>query len=300
MLTISLIMGSGFVAFGADDSAAYIYENPRDIIIKAPSSLNFTTTSAKYSIYGASDPDYPLTMNGNPVERTEQGFFALYLPLSTGKNTFKFENNGKEKTVVLTRKGSSSGGGSSSSGGESGGSSSSSSSSGQGTAPVVWSALSKATYGTVSGNNISRMAAPGYDNKQLLPPLAKGTVVQFTGESGSTYRLSDGTFAYKSNFTVTAGTLPKTDVFRADFIPITPEGCTEIQLIMNQNTFYNLTMESSRAVLTLHNINSIGTVRGLIEAGIVTENPMLKSIEYVSSTEKSLTYTLNFYDGVLS
>ncbi len=68
--------------------------------ITSPSSANFTTYSDSVSFVGASDPNYPLTVNGKDVERTETGYFSLDFKLSNGKNTFTFKH--KDTTKVYT------------------------------------------------------------------------------------------------------------------------------------------------------------------------------------------------------
>lgn len=63
-------------------------------------SSKFTTYSKNLSITGASDPDYELKMNGNPVKRTAKGYFSFNVTLAEGSNTFTFEH--KDKTRVFT------------------------------------------------------------------------------------------------------------------------------------------------------------------------------------------------------
>ena len=53
---------------------------------------------------GTSDPDQPLTMDGEPVERTgENGCFGVEAKLYYGKNYFVFRNGDKTLTLNLRR-----------------------------------------------------------------------------------------------------------------------------------------------------------------------------------------------------
>lgn len=38
------------------------------------------------------------------IEITEHGFFAVYVDLNVGNNIFTFTNNGKSKSITITRK----------------------------------------------------------------------------------------------------------------------------------------------------------------------------------------------------
>ena len=64
--------------------AYMLYENPQRIILSAPAN-NYTTANANVSILGACDWTQPLYMNGQPVNCTEHGFFAVYVSLQPGE-----------------------------------------------------------------------------------------------------------------------------------------------------------------------------------------------------------------------
>ena len=102
--------GQGIGEPGSSDLYAYAtedmlgYENPERIIIATPNSNHYSTTATKISILGACDYRYPLTMNGEPVETTEYGFFTAYVTLSVGENEFLFENGDNEYRLVINRK----------------------------------------------------------------------------------------------------------------------------------------------------------------------------------------------------
>lgn len=67
-------------------------------------SENITTSLDKYYLNGASDPDKPLFLNNIPVlERSEQGYFGVLVPLQVGENRFTFSQAGSSVTRVITR-----------------------------------------------------------------------------------------------------------------------------------------------------------------------------------------------------
>lgn len=65
---------------------------------------DISTTQSYYYITGASDPDYPLTCNGEEVEdRGIYGSFGVYASLDMGKNVFTFDNGEDSVSVTITR-----------------------------------------------------------------------------------------------------------------------------------------------------------------------------------------------------
>ena len=91
---VPFVRDTAMTAYAAEDMLGY--ENPERIVIAMPNSNNYSTTASKISILGACDYRYPLTMNGEPVETTEYGFFTTYVTLSVGENEFLFENGDHE------------------------------------------------------------------------------------------------------------------------------------------------------------------------------------------------------------
>jgi uncharacterized lipoprotein YddW (UPF0748 family)/N-acetylmuramoyl-L-alanine amidase len=77
-------------------------------------TITGTATSVPgYNIAGTSVPDKPLFLNGEPVEnRTIEGFFFIYVPLSSGTNEFTFTQEGQQDvTRTITRNAPTGGGG---------------------------------------------------------------------------------------------------------------------------------------------------------------------------------------------
>ncbi len=74
-----------------------------NLVIGRPSK-DTSTTSAFYFIGGASDPRYPVTLNGSEIKiKTAGGYFGIYVPLVKGTNTFVIKQNGKSVTRVVKR-----------------------------------------------------------------------------------------------------------------------------------------------------------------------------------------------------
>jgi len=63
-----------------------------------------STTSKQYFLGGASDPRYPLYINGEEItSRTTQGYFGVYVVLKDGANTYVFEQNATKITRKITK-----------------------------------------------------------------------------------------------------------------------------------------------------------------------------------------------------
>ena len=72
---------------------------------------NITTSQKNYYLLGASDPSKPLKVNGQEItNRTSEGYFAVYLSLQLGANSYAFTQEG-QKTVTRTITRSTGGGG---------------------------------------------------------------------------------------------------------------------------------------------------------------------------------------------
>ncbi len=76
----------------------------KDLSISAPSKLKFTTYDDTVAILGASDPEFSLTLNGQPLERNELGYFSIDCKLELGENVYKIVHKGVTKTFKITYK----------------------------------------------------------------------------------------------------------------------------------------------------------------------------------------------------
>ncbi|MEA3424205.1 MAG: family 10 glycosylhydrolase [Bacillota bacterium] len=65
---------------------------------------NINSNYSGYYIYGVSDPKTPLYMNNAPVmNRSDKGYFGIYVPLKDGVNTFTFTQSGKSVTRTISK-----------------------------------------------------------------------------------------------------------------------------------------------------------------------------------------------------
>lgn len=77
---------------------------PQKLDITRPAG-KITTTYDKYFITGTSDPDSPLYLGKNEIERQgDKGVFGVHVPLDMGDNKFTFRQGEKSVTVTITRK----------------------------------------------------------------------------------------------------------------------------------------------------------------------------------------------------
>ena len=62
-----------------------------------------STTDEPFTVFrGTSDPDSPLTVNGQEIPRDAVGAFAVEMPLEPGKNTFTFSHLGTDTVYTVT------------------------------------------------------------------------------------------------------------------------------------------------------------------------------------------------------
>lgn len=74
-----------------------------DLSVSTPEKRSFTTQEPQVNFYGASDPNFPLSINGTELDRNGEGVFSLELELVPGLNTFTFEHKEKSITYNITR-----------------------------------------------------------------------------------------------------------------------------------------------------------------------------------------------------
>ena len=77
-----------------------IKSNGKPLKITYPSNNVYLNTSKTY-IIGSADSAYPLTMNGQALSKTTDGYFCAYVTLNKGKNTFEFVQNGKKNVLTV-------------------------------------------------------------------------------------------------------------------------------------------------------------------------------------------------------
>jgi len=73
------------------------------LTVSRPEKLTYSTYEPVVSFYGASDPNFPLLLNGEEVTRNDKGVFSLEIDLKAGENTFEFKHKTKTVTYNITR-----------------------------------------------------------------------------------------------------------------------------------------------------------------------------------------------------
>ena len=73
------------------------------LTVSRPEQLTYSTYEPVVSFYGASDPNFPLLLNGEEVTRNDKGVFSLEIDLAVGVNTFNFTHKTKTVTYNITR-----------------------------------------------------------------------------------------------------------------------------------------------------------------------------------------------------
>jgi uncharacterized lipoprotein YddW (UPF0748 family)/N-acetylmuramoyl-L-alanine amidase len=77
------------------------------VTVANPAS-NINTSLDKYYIYGTSDPNKPLYINGKIIEsRSNEGYFGTLVTLATGSNALTFSQEGSYATRIIYRQSSS-------------------------------------------------------------------------------------------------------------------------------------------------------------------------------------------------
>ncbi len=106
------VSGSIFFRLGTVRANGAITKELKDFFESASSSYFFIgrpdtdirTTLENFYITGASDPEKPLTLNGETVEnRSKSGFFGLLVPLRKGVNTLTLAQGDRTLTRIIYR-----------------------------------------------------------------------------------------------------------------------------------------------------------------------------------------------------
>ncbi len=88
--------------FKAENNISETVSNGLGLEISIPYSGSYVDGAGTFVI-GVSDPAEPLYLDGEKVGRTKSGYFSLYLPLDSGKNTFVFSHKGEETAYIINR-----------------------------------------------------------------------------------------------------------------------------------------------------------------------------------------------------
>ncbi len=97
---VSLLIMALLLPFLKDGEVPQETSAPQELVMTKPEEQRFTTVLDKVVFEGTSDPGAALTVNGQPVQRQEDGSFSLEVVLEKGNNTVTVVH--KNKTVVYT------------------------------------------------------------------------------------------------------------------------------------------------------------------------------------------------------
>ncbi|MCL2077305.1 MAG: N-acetylmuramoyl-L-alanine amidase [Oscillospiraceae bacterium] len=278
ILTILVFLFSFTVAASDSVRESVTYQNAGLLIITQPGENGRVTSSANISILGASDPDFPLYINGEEVKTTLNGFFTLYAELESGKNVFIFTNGENEETITVIQEPP------------------------EPYLPPVTIYFEVPIYGAVENDNISRFADFD-DDLKMRTPLARGTIVKIIAERGEFYVIEDETCIFKKDvymldravpeITVTEGRTQKTD------------NGVSVLFNVSDNPLYSLELEGEKALLSLYANDQTDSWTGLYSF----DDGYIKQIKKTASYELSIYsftfekppvgYAVGFYDGVM-
>lgn len=247
--------------------AFMLYQNPEQIVVTTPAD-GTTTTAAEISILGAAAWGAPLYLDGQPIETTRHGFFTARASLHYGENQFALTQGGQTITLHITRQ---------------------KAEPSSPSAPFSWDKLAyfdTPRWGVVRGDNITHRALPN-GSQELLNALAKGTLCRIIGEYGDYYCLSDRTFVHQSSLQIcdappnAAATLQDVTL-----VPQTASRCTELNLLLSQQTLYAMADGKQDFTVTLYDC-----------AGDITpqlpSNPLFDDITIAPGEDNSLTIKLH-------
>lgn len=204
-------------------------ETARDFRISYPKS-GFAITAENVYVMGAADPRYPVLLEGEPVQRTINGYFNLYLPLEVGENQFTFTYRGEEYPYIINRRAPASGGGS------------------QTQEPEVTWFEEPFIYTTAGEKTVVREQASANSNR--LQPLRKGVQGLVLAECNGYYLMDSGHWTYKPNVEVREGTLPESVAETANYA--WDEEATRIRFELPYFTSYYVEVTDEVTYLTLH------------------------------------------------
>ena len=244
------------------------------LIISSPNNGSTTTSSQSY-IIGSGIKGVPIYMNGNLVERSESGHFALFVDLQAGDNVFNFEHNGETTRYVIKK-------GSTSSSGSTGGAGSGGADSGGGATVTVTDISSKKLVATMK-NDFTDVRASNSSSASRLTPLSKGFQDYIVKESPSYYQLRFGGWVLKSDVSTSTSGLVANSISQVKATP--GEKATTVRFKMPYGAPYTIREMVEGIEITIHN------TQGKTPFTMASGNPMFQSISYKQSGNDAV-YTL--------
>ncbi len=100
----SIISSSSPESNLSSDTTSNVSSAPEEkfLVFSSPQNTSVTVTTPKITFAGSSDPEKPLSLNGNEIKRNEDGNFAFEKDLNQGLNVFTFEHKGETKVYKIT------------------------------------------------------------------------------------------------------------------------------------------------------------------------------------------------------
>lgn len=255
---------------------------PADKLIISSPNNGSTTTDSKSYIIGTGIKGVPIYVNGQEVERTENGHFAMFVDLKTGENVFNFEHNGV-KTRYVIKKGSTNSSGSSGDyddGGSSGGAGSGGS--GGGGTVTIKDVSGQSLVATVK-SDFTDVRTSNSSSASRKTPLSKGFQDQVMKESPTYYQLRFGGWVLKSSVTVTTKTMPINAISQVK--ANRSDKTTTVRWKMPYGAPYTIREMVEGIEITIHN------TQGKESFTMASANPMFQSISYKQSGSDAV-YTL--------
>jgi N-acetylmuramoyl-L-alanine amidase/uncharacterized lipoprotein YddW (UPF0748 family) len=74
-----------------------------ELAVTKPEQTSFTTTEQVVTFTGASDPNFPVTINGEEITTDDNGYFTVTQGLSGGENTFTISHKDKSINYAIVR-----------------------------------------------------------------------------------------------------------------------------------------------------------------------------------------------------
>lgn len=205
-------------------------DTARDFKIAHPQD-GFSIAAENVYVMGAADPRYPVLLDGEPIQRTVNGYFNLYLPLKAGKNEFVFTYRDSDLVYTINRKAGGGGGGG-------------------GTIEepeVIWF-NTPMVYTTALEQTVVRQKAAS--SSERLQPLRKGVQGLVLAESNGYYLMDSGNWTYKPNVELSEGTLPESLTSSAKYS--WNQEATTLSFELPYFTSYYVEVTDETTYLTLH------------------------------------------------
>lgn len=104
-----LVSGSGETGSGSSILVSYLNDNLQEehilkkLAVTKPSQLTFSTYEPSVTFAGAGSPAFDITINGQAVEKDDNGYFSAQYDLAVGKNTFTIAQQDQSYTFTITR-----------------------------------------------------------------------------------------------------------------------------------------------------------------------------------------------------